>query len=170
MKFLSEEHDNILHLLDRIEVLPGTDNPDRFIEFIRRAIQLLREYADQYHHQKEEDWLFPFLKSKNELLGDGILHSLLEQHEDMRQELNIIEAAINKSDIKSAQKLLADYCRNLRDHIAAEEDELFPMAENLLTEYELDELSGRFEDNDRNLGKEKKAKYENMIHEFHATS
>lgn len=58
------------------------------------------------------------------------------------------------------------YMQSLKDHIAAENDELFPMADDLLSPDEIDKLYYRCIDKDEELGVERKKEFENNINKF----
>mgnify|MGYP001616597094 CR=1 FL=1 len=152
------EHDVILDALDaadRIGVLLGKNDE----EFLRRAESLLkffREYGDQYHHKKEEEYLFPEMMKKNELIGEGILAEMLENHSDFREMLARTEKCLKSNLLVEANEIILKYSQALRDHIAVENDEVFQMAETLLTEEECVKLGHRFDDADRELGLERK--------------
>lgn len=149
---LYSEHEHILHVLNTY--LPtSTDKSGQIPELIR----FLRQYADLYHHRKEEEILFPAMIMKNPLMGEGILREMNNNHEEFRELLSAAETVFNQGDPHKSLTILCQYAEMLKDHIAAENDEVFPAAESLFTDQELSILEARMEDSDRELGLSQKA-------------
>jgi len=63
--------------------------------FFQKAIPFFRNYADKYHHYKEEFLMFGFLAQKKEGQLDLEIGSLRHQHEIGRQFLTRLEKSIN---------------------------------------------------------------------------
>ena len=68
-----------------------------------------------------------------------------------------------KNDYAESYKYLTNYMRDLNDHISAEDDELFVLAENLFDQQQLDTIYFRFKDIDMELGEARKKALEEMI-------
>ena len=115
---------------------------------IRKLISFFRIYADLYHHHKEEKILFPEMQKKNELLQDGVLKEMFNNHEDFRNMINSIETFLDKKNYQSAQEQLNIYLEDLLDHIAVENEEVFQIAETLFNKEELEKIYFRFQDSD----------------------
>ena len=115
---------------------------------VRDLLTFFKNYGDNFHHQKEEEILFPEMKKKNELLADGILKEMTDNHEEFREKLKNIEKYLDDKNYSSANQELESYCEALLDHIAVENDEVFQIAETILSENELENIFGRFEDCD----------------------
>ncbi len=158
MKILYDEHTVIINAIDvarNAASLIGKDDAE-YEKTIRDLIYFFRTYADEFHHHKEEVILFPEMSKQNELLADGVLKEMLENHEDFREMVRSIEQRLNEKQFHEAQKLLDRYTNALLDHIAAENEELFPMTDSLMSETELQSIYFRFKDCDRELGEQKK--------------
>ncbi len=163
-KVLYDEHEEILSavkLVNESEKLLN-ENPEKWKEFCEKIIYFFRNYADKYHHYKEEQLLFPKIAEENEVMGMNIIAEMLENHEDFRDYLSEIEENL-EFDLNNAFKKLTDYCEDLSDHIAAENEELFISAENLLSEKDLETMMFQFQDIDRDLGEENKKKMEKSL-------
>lgn len=158
LEILYQEHDIITSAIERVQranVLIGI-NDEQYEKTIRELLGFFRSYADSFHHHKEEIILFPEMNKKNELLKDGLIKEMFENHEDFRDMLRHSEELLNKKNFAEAQKALEQYCDRLLEHIAVENEEVFQIAETLFTEKELEEIYFRFIDTDRELGIELK--------------
>jgi hemerythrin-like domain-containing protein len=111
---------------------------------VRQLISFFRSYADKYHHYKEEKILFPEMSKRNELLMDGAIKEMLENHEDFREMIRGIEQFLDEKNYSGARQQLEKYTEALLNHIAVENDEVFLMAESIFTEEELKKISHRF--------------------------
>lgn len=162
-QMLFDEHSHIVNAIDSVKQLRTllSSDADSYRELTTELVNYFRKYADGYHHQKEESILFPLMSKKNELLGNGVIEEMFNQHEDFRGMLDAIEAAVRKGDNDEAQEQLEEYAENMLDHIAVENDELFITAESLLSDDELEKMYFDFQDSDRNLGSSAKTDLEN---------
>lgn len=169
IKILLQEHDLILSAVDiarQADKLLTKKGEAAYVTVMRQLINFFRNYADHYHHYKEEKILFQEMNKKNELLEEGVIKEMLENHEDFRYMITSIENFLNNKDYMRAQQQLTIYTEALLDHIAVENDEVFQMAETLFEKDELEKLYFRFEDCDREIGEEKKAELINQLNEI----
>ena len=165
LKMLFDEHDVITKaacLAKNAECLIGTNNEEYELT-ISELIRFFRVYADQYHHHKEEEILFPEMAKKSELLAEGILAEMLDNHEYFRETLRNIEANLQNQNYPEAAILVNEYTEALLDHIAVENAELFLSAYNLFSEDELDNIYFRFIDLDSVLGESKKKDFTDLL-------
>lgn len=118
--------------------------------FFEAAIPFFKQYADQYHHYKEEFLMFGFLAQKKEGLLDLEIGSLRHQHEIGRKFLTRVETSLNGYEMKneiavtSLLENLAGFCSILSRHIHMEDHLFFPMVEDELTIDEKKRLSEQF--------------------------
>ena len=164
IQMLFDEHEIIVNAIDAAKQLkpqPGK-NDKQYEQNVRDLIDFFRNYADNFHHFKEEQILFPAMKKKNELLEDGILKEMFDNHEEFREMIKSIEKFLDEKNYMRAQQQLVIYTEALLDHIAVENDEVFQMAETLLTEDELKKMLFDFEDADIELGGGKKQEFQEL--------
>lgn len=141
----------------------SAENPTKYKTHIRSLITFFREYSDQFHHHKEEELLFPKLSKHVEFSQQGILDELEEHHEMFREHTKAMEEELDKENYAKVQSILETYMNQLLDHIAAENEELFIMAESLFSEDELETLYFQFQDIDEELGTDRKEELVEMI-------
>jgi hemerythrin-like domain-containing protein len=152
---MREEHKAIklmLNILEKVcaklkskEELPYRDF-DSILEFFQ-------VFVDKCHHQKEEDLLFPEMKKTMVPTEDGLIDLLLTEHQKGRDYIKRISEAFNKYKIgKPAPKTdsniienTTDYIELLTRHINREDNTLFPIAEEKLSEEKQKELLNGFE-------------------------
>ena len=164
IEHLMQEHELISSTGDAIRRLNGTWNndPEAYANAVRRLLRFFREYSDQVHHHKEEQILFPMLMDHPQFTMHEIVSELEDHHVQFREHTQAIEDALDAGDHAKAQRTLEHYHRELLDHIAAENDELFIMAEQLFSEQELETLYHRFLDFDAEHG-EKRVEMEALL-------
>lgn len=164
IQVLYNEHEiigNAIHAAQQAKNYMAT-NEKQYDRNVRELIGFFRDYADNFHHYKEEQILFPAMAKRNELLADGVLKEMLDNHEDFREQLKAIETLLDEKKYTQAQKLLDTYTEALSDHIAVENDEVFQMAETLFSGAELEKIFFDFEDADIELGNGKKQEFEEL--------
>jgi hemerythrin-like domain-containing protein len=164
LEILYSEHEvikSVVSCREKINSLSKSD-PGKYKIILTGLINFFRNYADKFHHYKEEKILFPLMCEKNEMLEDNIVGEMLENHQDFRNLVRSIETEINSGNYDESGSLLSKYTEMLLDHIAVEDDELFQMAETLLDESELEKMYFDFQDIDRELGLDNKIELEKM--------
>ena len=163
---LFNEHDIICKAQEIVEHLENTwvSSPDKYETTLLRLLHFFREYADGYHHRKEEEILFPALKNHPDFVLEEILDEFEQHHEDFRESLSEIERSLVAEDYERSYRLLVAYLQDLLDHISAENDELFVLAETLMSEEQLETIYFKFKDIDMELGEINKIELENQLH------
>lgn len=160
-----DEHEVICQAEEIIERLDRTWETDavQFKATVNNLIAFFREYADGYHHRKEEEVLFPAIKDHPDFVLQEIIEEFETHHEDFRSYANLIEMALAENEYKKAYEGLYNYLQDLLDHIGAENDELFVLAESLMDEEDLETIYFKFKDIDLELGEERKRELEESI-------
>ncbi len=144
---LRHDHDAILSSLSILDAMTGKlGKPGApSAEDLRGFIGFLKEFADTCHHGKEEGILFPALTGAGLPKDSGPVAVMLSEHADGRAFIKQMEqAAAGPVDAAAFTSAARDYAELLRDHIAKENDVLFPMAERMLPGPVLDQIEGRF--------------------------
>ncbi len=151
---LNNEHDIISLLDDIINNLyhSWNEKPDEYTAEVKRILTFLMEYSDQVHHGKEEEILFPALRNCMDFTLDDLLTELETHHERFRDFTQKIQNDLEKKDYAEAYAILREYC-----------NELFVLAESILSPDELEKIYFRFEDLDREIGLEKKDELEAIV-------
>ncbi len=150
---LRNEHEAILKMLD------ATDEAAKQIEkgslpdpeILSGLLEFLRLFADRCHHGKEEDLLFPMLEKKGLPRQGGPIGVMLMEHDHGRALIRkMVEeaesfASGNAAAAKNWAAAARGYTQLLRSHISKENDILFVIAEQMLSEAEQSELCDGFE-------------------------
>ncbi len=145
---LENDHVYILRLCDVMEKMAHAANIDP--EHLEKVVSLIRNFADGLHHKKEEDLLFPKMAEKGFSPVQGPVAVMLYEHEEGRKYVRGIAGNIElyKSGDKEAAEAvkynLLGYAVLLRNHIAKENNILFRMADNALSDEEQESLSAEF--------------------------
>lgn len=163
LRMLYDEHDVILEALEQVKTILESPTLPLRGEALRWYLDFFQQYGDLYHHHKEEEILFSLLGQKDLLLAGSMVQALTEHHQMFREDLRQARQALVQQDWPLVKSILGQYFSHLRDHISAENDELFVTAGQLLNEAEKETLYFSFLDKDRQLGEEKKQALEKQI-------
>lgn len=138
-KRLEQEHEQILALLTVLEHLARRlRDGERPLPELEECLQLLRTFADDAHHGKEERHLFPALNASGLPRHSGPVAVMLLEHDAGRSELSDMSSALvdlGRGEEEGAGRFAraaSRYVGLLRDHIDKENDVLFPIACELL--------------------------------------
>lgn len=121
------------------------------------AVVFLREFADKYHHGREENLLFPLLRKNNIQKEVELVDTLTAEHVEGRGYVRNMADAISKKEVDPggfAEIFVANskkYIALLDRHIDKENRILFPEAKTSLSGGQLEELQSGFENLEKNM-------------------
>lgn len=128
---LSNEHQIILKVIDLIlsesKKVESGEKPN--YDFFREAIDFIKNYADRFHHAKEEDVLFKAMCENEENMHCNPVGQMLYEHDSGRHFVAGMESALAEDNTVELVSNAINYCRLLTDHIYKEDNILYPMAE-----------------------------------------
>lgn len=149
MKKLVDEHVTIKRWIALIPAV--VENLDLATEegrqLIADGIDMIRFYADRYHHAKEEDILFKYFDDNSE-----ILQVMYEDHSTARGHVKAMLEALERSDRATLGQHLLAYRELLTEHIKKEDEILFPWMDRNLSAGQVDELYAKFNAVDQQMG------------------
>ncbi len=149
-KVLSEEHKHILIVVGMLEkeCLALEKGKELRADFFKKAIQFIREYADQFHHKKEEDILFIELCKESIDMHCNPTYQMRHEHDLGRGFVKEMEEGLKEGDIPKIIYGANNYIQLIREHIYKEDNILYPMAEEALGEKDKKELELKFKEAD----------------------
>ncbi len=170
---LMDEHRVIERMLAVVSVaanrLDKGEKVDR--EVFVSAADFFKNFADKCHHGKEEKILFEKMMERGVSGEVGPIAVMLREHEDGRAHVRrIAELSAKKLDKKDSQELVKHargYAELLSQHIMKEDNVLYPMANQILTPEDQEELEKGFaEVEEKVMGPGVHEKYHKMIEEL----
>ena len=147
-KNLENDHVNILRLIDVMEKMVLEISTS--LKHIELVVTLIRNYADDFHHGKEEHLFFPFLVKKGFSNEHGPVSVMIHEHEEGRKFVKEMETEIDnikngdESSFTVLYENMQEYIDLLRAHISKENKVLFPLADKVLTQEDQEELLKEF--------------------------
>jgi hemerythrin-like domain-containing protein len=150
---LENDHVYILRLTDIMEHITENNSPD--IQHLDNIVAIIKNFADGIHHAKEEKFFFPALAKKGFPPTQGPVAVMLNEHEAGRNIVKGISGnlALYKNGHKEALKdmyfNMIEYAKLLRAHISKENNILFKMADNALTQSEQEALLENFKNEEK---------------------
>jgi len=153
IQMLVDEHQVIGSVLDAVEQVAREDNSRHVVprEFYEKAIDFFSTFADKCHHAKEEDLLFPALEARGIPREYGPIGCMLHEHEEGRGHVaaarNALPAAA-EGDAQARRTLereMLAYVELLRQHIQKENEVLFIMGDQRMTQQDKDRLWKQFQ-------------------------
>lgn len=145
-KILSDEHQNILAvisaILREVEKVESGKEPDK--KFFEKAIVFIKEYADKFHHSKEENILFCELNKDGVLSHCNPIKQMLYEHDEGRVFVGGMNESLSFGNMAEFCKNSRGYCELLQEHIFKEDNILYPMADEALNEAVQAEIMEKF--------------------------
>lgn len=139
---LMEEHQLILRMIAVVEKNAALTEKGQFTDwqFYHDTIDFIRQFADRFHHAKEEDVLFEILVENGMPRQHSPVAAMIMEHEQSRVLVANLEQAVKEAEAgnsASYTKISSNalgYATLLRDHIAKEDGVLYPLAERIVPE------------------------------------
>ncbi len=137
---LVNEHTLILRMITLLERNAPRTADGTYInwQFYLDGVDFIRNYADRFHHAKEEDVLFEALVKNGMPRDNSPVAAMLMEHDQGRafvatMETAALAALAGKAGQEGviAQNALA-YAELLRGHIDKEDEILYPLAERVI--------------------------------------
>lgn len=153
IQILMDEHRLIERVLGSLEtwtVEVGRGLPPERLTLADYA-RFFRGFADACHHGKEEDLLFQRMLERGMPRQTGPLAVMFHEHVLGRAKVAALhalgqgEGPLGPVDVELALASSSAFVELLRAHILKEDGILYPMAERMLSELELDALETDFE-------------------------
>ncbi|NLX20762.1 MAG: cation-binding protein [Phycisphaerae bacterium] len=151
MQILVDEHEVILTVLDAVERVASRKEAACSTAFYEQALDFLATFADKCHHAKEENVLFPMLEERGIPRHGGPIGCMLHEHDEGRAYLAAIRQALplagqgNQKAHDTIRQQALGYVALLRDHIAKENQVLFPMGDRVTSPADREHLLKKFQ-------------------------
>ena len=162
LKELVEEHNLIKRLLALIpNVIAEIDvkKSDHKV-MITNVTDFIKNYADKYHHAKEEDILFKYFDPSLD-----IIQVMLHDHVSGRSFVSAILKGLETENNEIVKENLNNYCTLLTEHIYKEDNILYPWMDKGMDMRTVGEMFTKFAEVSLSM-KETRLKYEQMIVSF----
>lgn len=169
---LHDEHrviERVLAVVEKLAAAPVEGSLDSW----KKALDFFSHFADQCHHFKEEQVLFPAMEERGIPRDGGPIGMMLMEHEEGRTYVRSMLAAIALVETKNeaAKEILVDkakaYLRLLKDHIQKEDEILFKIADDVISPDEQKQLLRSFEEHEaKEIGTGVHEKYLKLVEEL----
>lgn len=150
IEILMNEHKEIVKFIGnlRIMCLDFINHNKIDINEFRKSIHFIKTYADERHHQKEEQILFQSMVEHLGVRAENIIkYGMLIEHDLARYHVNSLDEAVSKyeKDASDENKLnilthALSYCDLLLRHAYKEDNVAYPFGEKNLPKEELARL------------------------------
>jgi len=139
---MCDEHQLILRMITLVEKNTALMEQGQFRDwqFFLDAVDFIRNYADRFHHAKEEDVLFVELIKNGMPEKQSPIEAMQMEHEQGRAFVSALENAAENAlagkvgQIPQIAESAKGYAELLRGHIDKEDNILYPLAERVLPE------------------------------------
>ena len=167
----------VVHCLEQLlrEVRTGELDPPPF-EVFELILTYMRDFPDQLHHPKEDNYLFPVLAKRSPELG-AAFDLLRRQHVEGAERTTelLVKLAAYKEDPKTGfagfEEAAIGFVEFQREHIALEESRILPAAREFLTATDWKAIDAAFAKNDDPIfGDKPQAKFNKLFSRIVATA
>ncbi len=149
---LMAEHRLIRDTLDALQAwaegVTSGDADER--DELQRFVTFIRDFVDPVHHGKEEDILFTTMVAHGFSREQGPLAVMMHEHEESRALIDTLarfaqqESRWSEGDRLQISRAAQSYAALLRQHIAKEDQVLYPMSQLRLPESAKAQIAEKF--------------------------
>jgi hemerythrin-like domain-containing protein len=145
---LFEENTVLLSVLNGVEKMAmGLEEGGPVDEpFWNALVTFLESFAD-HHHRKEEEALFPALVARAAGVGE-LLRELTEEHADFRTRVATLRRTLEGADAATIARAAGGYAFLTREHLQRENLGVYPVAQEVLDDKSVEELTALIEELD----------------------
>ena len=175
---LVDEHRLILRMITLLEHnAPRTAKGDYSNwQFYLDGVDFIRNYADRFHHAKEEDVLFEALVTNGMPREHSPVAAMLMEHDQGRAYVKSMETAAREAqagilgnELIIAENALA-YAELLREHISKEDGILYPLAERVIPDTMRDDIIAGYAAAETRTAVDFTARYEAIVSSYEQES
>lgn len=165
---LMQEHQLILKYLDLLKrYIPKISINhlnNNFLAKLEVFVDFIQNFADKYHHAKEENILFRHLEEPGVLIHCNPLPLMMQDHEEGRVFIRAMQKAVQTGNHASAVENATGWITVLEAHIGKEDNVLYVMAEEGLSNHQKKAILQEYEVVEVEMnGAELVRKYEQLL-------
>jgi len=166
LNIIRDEHRSIAAVLHGMQYLVqhiGERGVSIDPKVFRAMIYYLDTFSERVHHPKEDHFLFAALRRRGRT-ADPVIHELEQEHQAGAQELRLLEQSLVRYEEGGPREFLAfsetveRFAQHYWSHMRKEEEQVFPLAERLLTAADWQAIDRAFEENRDPLAPEQEEK------------
>lgn len=171
LRIIKDEHRNLWRLaitLDQvIEEMQQANKVDP--AFITSVLDYFEHFMDGCHHRKEDEHLFRLLRLRSDSAAP-LLDRLQAEHRNAPRNLaalrqQLADTAAGRSTVGGLTEALRLYLNDQKAHIRTEEQDIYPLAREVLTPGDWAEIDAAFLDNDDPVfGSAARAEFRELFH------
>ncbi|MGA2574016.1 MAG: hemerythrin domain-containing protein [Candidatus Methanomethylicaceae archaeon] len=151
INLLSYEHGILRQVIDVLKEVGEKQTVDKHRHYVMEIVQFLDVYLDQFHHAKEEQFLFPPVIGASALLSVEI-PKLIRDHQHAKDLLNVMKIEIKRKPAEAFCKASLELVEHMTSHIDKEELLIFPKIEGYLTPEVNKRINREYSDFNRHFG------------------
>lgn len=171
---LVDEHKLILRMIALLERNAGRTAAGSYSnwQFYLDGVDFIRNYADRFHHAKEEDVLFEALIKNGMPRENSPIAAMLMEHDQGRAYVRAMEAAAQDAltgktvDMTALSRNAMAYVELLREHISKEDEILYPLAERVITDTLREDIAAGYAAAEARTPADFSSRYEALVQQY----
>ncbi len=129
---LSYEHGILRQVLDVLGEAAKRGTVGKYRRELPSFVEFFQEFMDQYHHGKEENFIFPLASTRSGEMR-RVADRLIAEHRYARALADDMKMLLDRDELSAFSKVSAELVRHMQGHIQEEENKVFPAIENIMS-------------------------------------
>lgn len=171
---LVHEHELIQRMIAILQKAADAVEKDNQLSLLpfEQAVDFIKAFADKCHHSKEENILFKLMEQKGMPVNGGPIGAMLHEHQLARNCTAALSAALEKAragDHAAIAAIIENaryYADLLGNHIAKENNILYPMGNQIFSEIDQNYLHTEFGKVNKEIGEDVHQRFHRMVEQL----
>ncbi len=122
---LAHDHTILRMMLGAVKTIVEKDRCSEFKDQLPGAVDFFQMFMDEYHHHKEERFVFPLIEHASREVRD-LLPDLLGDHRRAKDLADSLASALQAGDIQRFGQVALQLYEHMDEHIGEEDRDVWP--------------------------------------------
>ncbi len=122
---LAHDHTVLRTALGAMKAIAEKERQAEFIDQLPRAVDFFQMFMDEYHHHKEERFVFPLIEHASQEVRD-LLPDLLGDHRRAKDLADSLASALQAGDMRRFGQVAVQLYDHMDEHIGEEDRDVWP--------------------------------------------
>ena len=122
---LAHDHTVLREVLGSLKAIVEEGRQSEFMDMMPGAVDFFQRFMDEYHHHKEERFVFPLIEYTSQEVRD-LLPDLLGDHRRAKDLADSLANALQSEDIRRFGQVAVQLYDHMDEHIGEEDRDVWP--------------------------------------------
>jgi len=122
---IAHDHTVLRTVLGAVKAIAEKERQEEFKDQLPRIVDFFQMFMDEYHHHKEERFVFPLIEHASQEVRD-LLPDLLGDHRRAKDLADSLASALQAGDLRRFGQVSVQLYDHMDEHISEEDQDVWP--------------------------------------------